>query len=81
MVKNFQPQKVESYMKSDGVQSDRKPSDSFSRRLNNIMFILNKHLTEEHLAGMTGPITLEMNMTQGMLNNAYLMPKRKLDIE
>jgi len=69
-------------MKNDGVQNDRKPSDSFSRRLNNMIIILNKNVIEEHLHGTTGPITLEINMTQGMINKAYLlMPKRKLDIE
>jgi len=67
-------------MKNDGAQSDQ-ISDSFKRRLDNVVAILNKHMTLEHLAGMTGPVTLEMNMTQGMINNAYLMPKRKLDIE
>jgi len=68
-------------MKNDGAQSDRKPSDSFTMRLNHLMLCINKQLMDSYFSGMTGPITIEINMTQGMINNAYLMPKRKLDIE
>ena len=68
-------------MKKNGAKTDLTPNESFVRRLNNVIFGLNKQLTESHFDGMTGPTTLEVNMTQGMINNAYLMPKRKLDIE
>lgn len=67
-------------MKRDGAQNGQ-VSQAFRNRLNKVMANLNQHMTEEHLAHMTGPITLEMNMTQGMINTAYLMPKRKIDIE
>jgi len=76
----FQLQRVESYMKKNGAKTDQLP-EGFTRRLNNLICDLNKQLTESYFNKMTGPTTLEVNMTQGMINNAYLMPKRKLDIE
>ena len=68
-------------MKNDGAKTDLKVSDSFGRRLNNLMIDLNKELTDSHFAGRTAYFTLEVNMTQGQINSAYVMPKRKLDIE
>jgi len=68
-------------MKNDGVKNVQMPSEAFSRRLNNLIAKYSKQLTKAHFKGMTGPVNLEVNMTQGMINNAYLMPKRKLEIE
>ena len=68
-------------MKNDGASKGPTVDENFKKRLNNLIIHLTKRLTKAHHTGMTGQVLLEMNMTQGMLNNAYIQPRRKLDIE
>lgn len=68
-------------MKKSGVKTDRVPSESFTRRLNNLMAKFREQLIESHFAGMTGPVTLRVNMTQGMINTPYVQIREKFEIE
>lgn len=68
-------------MKNDGASKGPTVDERFKERLNKLIIHLTKRLTRAHQGGMTGQVVIEAHITQGMLNNAYIQPRTKLDIE